>query len=168
MVASGRSSVETDMGDLARDHERFPLEQQPIHDNCFHPSGAFLEVPQEVVERSILARFEKILRLYPKRLAIKAGNGSLTYRTLNQCRQSCSPRNPGGAGRNETKRLLEHVNRQVLTAGDRSSVYVDLNQHADRIAPAILERRGRGSEPIACSLNVDCNTGQSSTLLQLD
>ena len=61
-----------------------PPEQQAIRDKCFHPSGTFVEFPIEDVETSIPARFEKIVRMYPDRLAVKSGNRSLTYRDLNQ------------------------------------------------------------------------------------
>lgn len=59
---------------------------------------------QEEVEQSIPERFEKIVRMYPNRLAVKMGE-SLTYD--------------------------------------------ELNRYANRIAHAILEKRGLGSEPIA-------------------
>jgi non-ribosomal peptide synthetase component F len=36
------------------------------------------------IETSIPARFEKIVRLYPGRLAIKDGHRTLTYQDLNQ------------------------------------------------------------------------------------
>jgi len=69
------------------------------------PSNHFVEFKKEEIEHSIPARFEQIVRTYPDRLAVKAGDRSLTY--------------------------------------DR------LNWTANRIARAILEKRGRGSEPIA-------------------
>lgn len=59
---------------------------------------------QEEVELSIPERFEKIVRMYPNRLAVKMGE-SLTYD--------------------------------------------ELNRYANRIAHAIFDRRGLGSEPIA-------------------
>jgi amino acid adenylation domain-containing protein len=60
---------------------------------------------EEEIEQTVPERFEKIVRRYPQRLAIKAGDRSLTYEALNQT--------------------------------------------ANRIAHAILARRGPGSEPVA-------------------
>src|SRR5262245_17966426 len=64
----------------------FPLppEQQAIRAKCFHPSGTFVEFPIEEMEQSIADRFEKIVRLYPERLAVKMGDRALTYDELNR------------------------------------------------------------------------------------
>jgi len=93
------------MSDLLKYSFKLPPEQQAIRDKCFHPSGMFVEFPIEDVETSIPARFEKIVRLYPDRLAVKMGDRALTYG--------------------------------------------ELNRYANRIAYAILEKRGPASEPIA-------------------
>ena len=61
-----------------------PPEQQAIRDKCFHPSGTFVEFPSEDVEASIPARFEKIVRIHPRRLAIKDGDRSLSYEVMNR------------------------------------------------------------------------------------
>jgi amino acid adenylation domain-containing protein len=82
-----------------------PPEQQAIRAKCFHPTGTFVESKEEETNQSIPERFEKIVRLYPDRLAVKAGHRALTYEKLN------------GA--------------------------------ANRVARVILEKRGRGSEPVA-------------------
>jgi amino acid adenylation domain-containing protein len=63
---------------------KFPPEQQASWEKCFHPTGAFVEFPIEDVETSIPARFEKIVRLHPKSLAIKHKARSLSYEALNQ------------------------------------------------------------------------------------
>jgi len=55
-----------------------------IRAKCFHPSGNFIEFPKEDVETSIPERFEKIVRLYPDRLAVKEANRAITYEELNQ------------------------------------------------------------------------------------
>jgi amino acid adenylation domain-containing protein len=59
-----------------------PPEQQAIRDKCFHPSGTFVEFPIEDVETSIPARFEKIVRMYPDRIAVKSKNEQFTYSEL--------------------------------------------------------------------------------------
>src|SRR5215475_7079571 len=67
---------------VRRDSSLSP-EQQAIRDKCFHPSGTFVEFPKEDVETSIPARFEKIVRMYPDRVAVKTTNRHLTYAQLN-------------------------------------------------------------------------------------
>ena len=61
-----------------------PLDQQAIRAKCIHPSGRFVEFPQEDVELSMPARFEKIAARYGHRTAVKRGNHALTYQDLNQ------------------------------------------------------------------------------------
>jgi non-ribosomal peptide synthetase component F len=72
------------MSDSLKHGFKRPPEQQAIRDKCFHPSGAFVEFPIEDVEASIPERFEKIVRLYPDRLAVKMGDRALTYAELNR------------------------------------------------------------------------------------
>jgi non-ribosomal peptide synthetase component F len=67
-----------------------PPEQEAIWAKCFHPSGTFVEFPVEDVETSIPARFEKIVRMYPERLAVKMGDQAQTYDELNQAAQRIS------------------------------------------------------------------------------
>ena len=62
---------------------RLPPEQETIRAKCFHPRGTFVEFPEEDVETSIPARFEKIVRAGPDRLAIKMPEDELTYDELN-------------------------------------------------------------------------------------
>lgn len=71
------------MSDSSNGQFTLPPEQQAIRDHCFHPSRMFVEFPNEDVETSIPARFEKIVELYSDRLAVKDGDRSLTYRELN-------------------------------------------------------------------------------------
>jgi amino acid adenylation domain-containing protein len=61
-----------------------PPEQQAIRAKCFHPSGTFVGFPKEEIEQSIPARFEKIVRLYPDRLAVKTIEHQVTYESLNR------------------------------------------------------------------------------------
>jgi amino acid adenylation domain-containing protein len=63
---------------------RLPAEQEAIRAKCFHPSGAFVEFAKEEVEQSIPERFEKIVRLYPDRIAVKTKSHQLTYEELNK------------------------------------------------------------------------------------
>ena len=61
-----------------------PPEQQRIRDQCFHPSGTFVEFKKDDVEQSIPSRFEEQVRQYPNRLAIKTRNKELTYDEINK------------------------------------------------------------------------------------
>ena len=72
------------MGEFATHVSKLPPEQQAVRDKCFHPSGAFVEFKKGEIEQSIPARFEKIVREYPHRLAVKTKTQSLTYEALNQ------------------------------------------------------------------------------------
>jgi amino acid adenylation domain-containing protein len=62
---------------------QLPPDQQAIRDKCFHPTGTFVEFPKEEIEQSIPERFEKIVRLYPDRIAVKTANQAWTYAELN-------------------------------------------------------------------------------------
>ncbi|HEY7166150.1 MAG TPA: AMP-binding protein, partial [Candidatus Binatia bacterium] len=73
------------MSDVSRYPARLPPEQEAFRAKCFHPSGTFVEFPREDVEHSVPARFEKIVGMYPDRIAIKLRGESLTYSELN-CR----------------------------------------------------------------------------------
>jgi amino acid adenylation domain-containing protein len=61
-----------------------PAEQQAIRAKCFHPTGTFVEFTADEIEQSIPDRFEKIVRLYPDRLAVKTKNDSVSYEALNR------------------------------------------------------------------------------------
>jgi acyl-CoA synthetase (AMP-forming)/AMP-acid ligase II len=72
------------MSDSQRQSFQLPPEQQAIRDKCFHPSGTFVEFPMEDVETSVPERFEKIVRMYPDRIAVEMDDERLTYEALNQ------------------------------------------------------------------------------------
>lgn len=61
-----------------------PPEQEGIGAKGFHPSGAFVEFPIEDVDSSIPERFEKIVEMYPERLAVKTDDRASTYDQLNR------------------------------------------------------------------------------------
>jgi len=60
-----------------------PPEQEVIRAKCFHPSGHFVEFPKEDVETSIPERFEKIVSMYPERIAMATDDEQITYDALN-------------------------------------------------------------------------------------
>ena len=59
-------------------------EQAAVPDSAFCPTEMFAEVPKDQIDQSIPARFEKIVRMYPNRLALKMGDQALTYEELNR------------------------------------------------------------------------------------
>jgi non-ribosomal peptide synthetase component F len=61
----------------------FPAEQEAIRGRCFHPTGTFVEFPKHEIEQSIPERFEKIVCMYPDRIAVKTRTRELTYDALN-------------------------------------------------------------------------------------
>jgi enterobactin synthetase component F len=61
-----------------------PAEQQAIRAKCFHPSGEFVEFPQDALERSIPDRFEEIARKGPDGIAIKRPDEQITHDQLNR------------------------------------------------------------------------------------
>ena len=63
---------------------KLPPEQLAIRAKCFHPTGRFEEFTKEEVEQSIPERFEKIVKRYPDRIAIKERAQAVTYTELNE------------------------------------------------------------------------------------
>ena len=71
------------MGNLRHPNLVLPPEQQTIRDKCLLRSGTFVEFIKEEVKGSIPERFEKIVRRYPDRVAVKMGPNYVTYGSLN-------------------------------------------------------------------------------------
>ena len=72
------------MSDTVKRRVKLPPEQQVMPDECINPSATFVEFSKVEIEQSIPARFEKIVRKHPDRLAIKMGDRALTYDELNK------------------------------------------------------------------------------------
>jgi acyl-coenzyme A synthetase/AMP-(fatty) acid ligase/acyl carrier protein len=72
------------MNDASKLKQGLPAEQIAIRAKSFHPSGRFAAFPQEDLETSVPARFEKIARLYPDRIAVKSGSDQITYDDMNK------------------------------------------------------------------------------------
>lgn len=70
------------MGAVSSHTLKLSPEQQAIRAKCFHPTGQFKEFPKEDLEKSISARFEKIVREYPDRIAVKTSTQAYTYAEL--------------------------------------------------------------------------------------
>ncbi len=61
-----------------------PPDQQAVQDSCFQSAEMVAELSKVAIDQSIPARFEQIVRMYPNRLAVKAGYHTLTYDELNR------------------------------------------------------------------------------------
>ena len=72
------------MNDLSKDSAEAPLKQQPPRGDRVRPTNPFIEFKKEEIEQSIPDRFEKMVRMYPDRLAVKTRNQRLTYNELNK------------------------------------------------------------------------------------
>jgi amino acid adenylation domain-containing protein len=58
--------------------------QRSIQARCFHPAGSFIEFRKDEIEQSVAARFARLAREYPDRLAVKTTTQELTYEELNR------------------------------------------------------------------------------------
>ena len=85
-------------------------EQAAIPDSSFHSAERFAESPKEPFDQSIPVRFEKIVRMYPNRLALQMGDRRLTYEELNRYanRISCAILEQRGPGSEPIALLFEH------------------------------------------------------------
>ena len=71
------------MSDPSKHIGKLPPEQETIRARCFHPTGTSAERGQREIEKSVVARFEKVVQMYPDRIAVKIGDRELTYNGLN-------------------------------------------------------------------------------------
>jgi len=71
------------MGDPTKNRFELPPEQQAIRAKGVHPSGMLPDFPKDEVEGSIPERFEKIVRRFPERPAVKVGNQVVIYAAIN-------------------------------------------------------------------------------------
>src|SRR5215467_583163 len=72
------------MSNSIRHFDTHTSEYEALPCNRSHSSDVFVEFPREEIDQSVSERFEKIARFYPERLAVKAGNQTLTYDALNR------------------------------------------------------------------------------------
>src|ERR1043166_3791698 len=103
----------------AENETKLPLEQELIRAKCFHPTGTFVKFKQEEIEQSIPERFEKIVRRYPERIAVKTHTRTLTYDGLNK------------AANRIARAILTHV-------GEHEEPVALLLEHGASIIAAIL------------------------------
>jgi non-ribosomal peptide synthetase component F len=72
------------VSDLSKNILGLSPKQLTIQAKCFHPSATFVEFSEKEIDQSIPDRFEKMVRLYPERIAIKTRDRAVTYDTLNK------------------------------------------------------------------------------------
>lgn len=111
---------------------KLPPEQEAIQAKCFHPSGNFVEFLKEDVETSIPARFEKIVRKFPNRIAIKTKDQVFTYDELNKAanRVAHGILSECGKGNRPVAILMEHgakVIAGILGVLKAGKLYVPLD-----------------------------------------
>lgn len=129
---------------------KLPSEQEVVRAKCVHPSGEFIEFPAEDVLRSIPERFEKIVRVYPDRLAVKMGERALTYdelnRAANQIARAILARR--GRGSEPIALLFEHgievvaAMIGVLKAG-KFYVALDIDSPSERVTRVLRDSAAR-------------------------
>jgi amino acid adenylation domain-containing protein len=71
------------MSDVTRPSTDPLSEQEALRAKSFRPPGELEEFPIEEVETSIPERFEKIVRMYPDRIAVETDTHRVTYAELN-------------------------------------------------------------------------------------
>src|ERR1043166_819622 len=116
----------------AENETKLPLEQELIRAKCFHPTGTFVEFKQEEIEQSIPERFEKIVRRYPERIAVKTHNHTLTYDDLNKAANRIARAILAHVGESEepVALLLEHgafIIAAILGVLKAGKIYVSLD-----------------------------------------
>jgi amino acid adenylation domain-containing protein len=120
------------MSDLSKHILGLPAKQLAIQVKCFHPSATFVEFSEKEIEQSIPERFEKIVRLYPERLAVKTKNLCWTYEDLNQVanRIAHAILAQRGEGEEPVALLLEHgadVIAAILALWKTGKIFVPLD-----------------------------------------
>jgi len=63
--------------------DELPEQQRALRARLLHPMGTLVEFAKDEVEKSIPERFEKIVRTYPCRIAVKTDDRVVTYSELN-------------------------------------------------------------------------------------
>ena len=123
---------QTDMSDSTTHKFELPPEQRAIRGKCFHPSGTFVEFSKEEVEQSIPERFEKAVRKFPNRIAIKTKDRGFNYDELNKSanRMAHEILNECGKSNPPIAILMEHgadVLTAILAVLKAGKIYVPLD-----------------------------------------
>ena len=126
------------------DHSNRPA----VRSRCLDPNNPFVEFEQKDIEQSIPDRFEKQVRKYPDRIAVKGNTGVFTYQALNWYanRVARAILNAQGVCQEPVTLLLEHDSSMiaailgVLKAG---KIYVPLDSsHPEASLSRILDDTG--------------------------
>ena len=134
------------MSELSRPFVDLPPEQLAIRAKCFHPRGAFEEFLPEDLEGSIPKRFEKIVRKYPERIAVKTRSLEVSYDDLNRAANRLARVILAKTGQDQkpVALFLEHgvppiiANLGILKAG-KVAVQIDPAAERSRIAHLLAD-----------------------------
>ncbi|MFQ5684549.1 MAG: AMP-binding protein [Candidatus Binatia bacterium] len=98
------------MSNLSGDVADPALRQPPSRSDRVRPTNPFVKFKKEDIEQSIPDRFEKMVRLYPDRLAVKTRDHQLTYDELNKAanRVAHAILEQRGKGNEPVALLFEH------------------------------------------------------------
>ena len=163
------------MGEPTNQSFEVPSEWQTTREESFLAPGQFVQFPIEDVDGSIPDRFEKIVRLYPDRLAVKMGDRSLTYDVLNRyanriARAILAKRAPGS----EPIALLLEQGVEVIAAIvgvlKAAKFYVLLNSSTPRERTAYILEDSQAGLIITNTANLDlaCALSGRTDCLNLD
>ena len=144
------------MSEISASPSKLPPEQEAIWTKCFHPSGTFVEFPIEDVETSIPARFQKMVEMYPDRLAVKMGERTVTYAELNQAanRIAWSIYDKRGAG----IECAQYRRRNAISQNETPRVHDTGSVGDTSVAAATTQRKSRSRLVAAsqCTTRSDC------------
>ena len=104
------------MNNSQDDPTGIPQEQRAIRAKCVHPTGTFIPFPAGAIDQSIPELFEKQVRAYPNRPAVKTRHHFFTYDELNRTANRLAHTIVGLRGRREENiaLLLEHDALQIV------------------------------------------------------
>ena len=160
------------MSDLLPPVANLPPEQEAIRAKCFHPTGRFVEFAKDEVEQSIPERFEKMVRLHPRRLALKSREYALTYEALNQAANRIAHAILSKEGKQDEPVALFLGRGAALTAAifgvlKTGRIYVLLNSSFPPARISFILKNSRAGLLVTDSDHLPLATGFARDRLQL-
>ncbi len=159
------------MGDLPRPDVDLPR-QQSMQDRRIRPTNAFVKFKKEEIEQSIPDRFEKQVRRYPDRIAVKTRNDELTYDGLNQAanRVARAILTQRGTGEEPIALLLENdvpMIATILGVLKAGKIYVPLDPSLPRARTTYILEDSRAGLIVTDNKNLSSARGLAQDTLQL-
>ena len=135
-----------------------PKQQRAIRDECFHPTGRFVEFKRSEINQSIVSRFEAQVLNFPRRVAIKSNNHEITYDELNRSANVVAHTilSEVGEEKNTVALMFEQgVNSIAATIGalKAGKVYLPLDLNSP---PGMISELLRNSEVEVTLTDGDC------------